>query len=238
MYVRVRSEIITLGRELSVPVEERAGVSLSPAQWKEMMESEDAVIVDGRNNYESDLGRFQGAICPPVESFREFPEWLEANRHLLVGKKVLTYCTGGIRCEKLTAWMLEAGFSDVYQLHGGIVAYGHDPSTSGEGFEGVNVVFDDRVTMPVGTKSQVITTCRECGQTTANYVNCDNVECNRRIILCPECEVSVGLSCSEECRSATRRRLKNKKLHESLGNPQRASGKPRRRGRSPQISVG
>lgn len=215
LHVRVRNEIIALGRPLQSRVEEKSGVPLEPKRWREMMDRNDVVLLDGRNAYESEVGRFRGALCPPVQNFRELPEWIEENRQLLIGKKVLTYCTGGIRCEKLTTWMIEAGFEDVYQLHGGIVQYGKDPATLGEGFEGVNVVFDERIAVSAGEKSQVVTHCRECGAMSANYVNCANVECNLRMIQCPACEAETKRCCSEPCRGARRRRIKGKKWHES-----------------------
>lgn len=217
LFVRVRPEIITLGLPLDRPVHEETGPRLTPAEWRAMMEREDVVIVDGRNDYESELGHFRGAICPPVESFRELPAWFLENRDKLAGKTMLTYCTGGIRCEKLTAWLRQEGFGDVYQLHGGIVMYGKDPETQGELFEGVNVVFDDRVVVSAGERSTLITHCRECGELSANYVNCANVLCNKRIILCPACEVHTERCCSDECRNSDTRREKGKKLYESKG---------------------
>lgn len=215
LHVRVRPEIITLGAPLKAKVHERSAPRLSAREWREHMKRDDVVLLDGRNAYESEVGHFEGAICPPIDNFRDLPTWIEDHRQELQDRTILTYCTGGIRCEKLTAWMLEAGFEDVYQLDGGIVKYGQDPQTQGEGFEGINVVFDDRVAVPVGTKSKVVTRCRECGVPTANYVNCSNVECNLRMIQCPECEAMTSSSCSDACRLAPRRRLKGKKWHES-----------------------
>ncbi len=214
LFVRVRDEIITLG----IPTGPRTGTHLSPSEWREMLDDPDVVLVDGRNAYESELGAFRGALRPPVQNFREFPDWIEAHRDQLADKKILTYCTGGIRCEKLSAWMLDAGFENVFQLHGGIVNYAHDPATQGEDFEGVNVVFDERVVASAGPRSTITTTCRECGVVSANYVNCANVECNLRMIQCPDCEKKLGRSCSPECRIAPRRRQKGKKWHESRAN--------------------
>ncbi|MBL8049042.1 MAG: rhodanese-related sulfurtransferase [Chthonomonas sp.] len=211
MHVRVRPEIITLGADASGPT----ALHLDAETWRDMMAREDAVILDGRNAYESELGHFANAICPPIQNFRELPEWLQAHRDEFAGKQILTYCTGGIRCEKLTAWMLANGFENVFQLDGGIVKYGQDPATAGEGFVGVNVVFDERVQVSAGERSQPLTACRQCGAASANYVNCANVECNLRMILCPECEESTGRCCSEACRAAPRQRLKGKKWHES-----------------------
>jgi UPF0176 protein len=215
LHVRRRNEVLALGRPLEQPIEARTGVHLSPREWQAMMDEDDVVILDGRNAYESEVGRFKGAICPPVQNFRELPAWIEKNSELFEGKKVLTYCTGGIRCEKLSAWMLDAGISSVFQLHGGIVEYGKHPDTQGEGFEGVNVVFDDRVAVPAGEKANVVTRCRECGALSANYVNCANVECNLRMIQCPQCEELTGRACSPECRTAPRQRLKGRKWHEN-----------------------
>lgn len=215
LFLRVRDEIITLGVPLSAPVHQHTAPHVSPAEWKRMMNEEDVVILDTRNVYESGLGHFKNAICPPLESFRDFPDWIRQHADLFRNKKILTYCTGGIRCEKFTAWMLDEGFEDVFQLHGGIVMYGKDPETQGEGFIGTNVVFDERVNVSAGPKSEPLTLCRECGSVTANYVNCANVVCNRRMILCETCEANTERCCSEECRRAPLRREKGKKLYES-----------------------
>lgn len=210
--VRVRAEIITLGVPLSGPVSELAGKHLTPAEWMNAMRREDVVVLDGRNRYESDLGHFENAICPPVENFREIPEWILKNREAFHNKTILTYCTGGIRCEKLSAWMRDAGFEHIYQLSGGICNYAKDEATQGEGFLGVNVVFDDRVVATAGAKSTPMTRCRECGELSTNYVNCANVDCNDRIVLCPTCEERTFRCCSEACRDANRHRKKNQKL--------------------------
>lgn len=212
MHVRVREEIITLGLPLQNRVEQQTGKHLSPSEWRQKMEEPDVVLLDGRNDYESNVGRFKGAICPPVENFRELPSWLQEHRKELEGKEILTYCTGGIRCEKLSSWMLENGFEKVYQLHGGIVSYAQHPETEGEGFEGVNVVFDDRVVSSAGAKAIPLTKCRECGELCSNYVNCANVLCNDRMIMCPQCEIKTERCCSNECRTSDSKREKGQKL--------------------------
>ncbi len=208
--VKVRDEIITMGVPLGTPVYQKTGRHLSPEEWREAIQQDDVVLLDGRNDYESELGHFEGALLPPLESFRDFPAWILAHREQLEGKRILTYCTGGIRCEKLSAWMLQEGFEEVYQLDGGIVRYGKE--TDGAGFVGMNVVFDDRVLVPPTPAHEPITHCRECGTKSANYVNCANVLCNRRMILCPVCEESTSRCCSDECRNAPSLREKNAKL--------------------------
>jgi UPF0176 protein len=100
------------------------------------MQQDDVIILDGRTDYEFDLGHFKNAIRPPVKSFREFPDWVEKDFKKYKDKKVLTYCTGGVRCEKLSGYLLQQGFKDVYQLNGGIVNYSHDPEVKGKLFEG------------------------------------------------------------------------------------------------------
>lgn len=208
LIVKARHEIISLG----VTPKSAPAPTLEPEAWRARLDDENVVLLDGRNNYESELGRFQNAVCPDVESFRDFPAWLEANEGLLRGKTILTYCTGGIRCEKLSAYLLDRGHKDVFHLRGGICTYAQDPVTQGEGFEGVNVVFDERVVVSAGDKAKPLTACRECGEQTTNYVNCANVICNRRLILCTSCEQATERCCSEPCRQAPNRREKGAKL--------------------------
>lgn len=210
LFVRERTEMIALGAPVEMAVR---GEYLEPEAWRTLLDDPDVVILDGRNDYESRLGRFRGAICPPLASFRDFPEWLRAHRALLEGKKILTYCTGGIRCEKLSAWMLAEGFENVYQLHGGITRYAQHPGVEGDGFEGVNVVFDERVAVSAGPRAvPIITQCEFCGTASSNYVNCAYVVCNKRIIMCPSCEETLERCCSDDCRSRPEKREKGMKF--------------------------
>lgn len=205
--VKVRSEIVTLGIE--VDSVRHTGQHLSPVEFRDRLSDPDALVLDIRNDYEYEMGRFKGAVQPPVESFREFPDWISANFANAKDKPILTYCTGGIRCEKLTAYLTEQGFCDVYQLHGGIVTYAKDPEVKGEGFEGDCFMFDDRLSVPVGAPVSV---CEGCGQGSSRYVNCSNVDCNRLFFLCAACERERGLACSETCGQAARVREHNARL--------------------------
>ncbi|MBA3726092.1 MAG: rhodanese-related sulfurtransferase, partial [Armatimonadetes bacterium] len=120
LFVRARSEIIGLG----IPVDmSRTGSSLTPKEFKEALSDPDAIILDGRNDYEHVLGRFRKALTSDVENFRDFPKWIEENLSVFKNRRIVTYCTGGIRCEKLNAYLLGRGFSNVSQLAGGIVSY-------------------------------------------------------------------------------------------------------------------
>lgn len=206
--VKVRPEIVTLGVSVDVSL---TGEHLSPKEFQEMLSQPDALVLDIRNDYEYQLGRFKGAVRPSVETFKEFPEWLQQFADAKQ-KPILTYCTGGIRCEKVTALLRQEGFEQVYQLHGGIVTYAKDPEVKGEGFEGDCFMFDDRLSVPVG---EPVSKCERCGRPCARYVNCANVECNRLYFLCSDCEEG-STACSSACQIAERQRAPNARLDPQL----------------------
>ena len=112
-----------------------------------MLNREDVIVLDARNDYEYDIGHFKGAIRPNVRTFRELPQWIRENLTQYKDKKVIMYCTGGFGCEKLSGFLLREGFQDVSQLHGGIIRYGQDPEVQGKGFEGKCYVFDERISV-------------------------------------------------------------------------------------------
>jgi UPF0176 protein len=172
-----------------------------------MMQRDDVLILDGRTDYEYDLGHFKNAIRPPVKSFRDFPFWIRENLSAYKDKTILTYCTGGIRCEKLTAFMLSEGFEHVAQLHGGIVTYGKDENIKGKLWEGLCYVFDQRVAVPINHTEEytVLTTCLHCGKPSDRYINCANIDCHNQHFQCEECEKKTFRSCSKECETAPRR---------------------------------
>jgi len=208
--VKARAEIVTLGHECEPW--EKTGRHLEPAEFKAMLETENPLILDIRNDYEFEVGRFKGAVRPDVKTFKEFPDWLRTVIEPGEERPILTYCTGGIRCEKLTAYLVDQGIENVYQLHGGIVTYGKDPETQGEHWEGVCYVFDDRVTVPIGPNVTPVTRCLHCGVEIARFINCASVDCNRQFTCCEACEEKFSRSCSEACIHAERRREENGKL--------------------------
>ena len=205
--VKVRTEIVSLhlGNEEDIDPSEITGEHLPPAEFLEAMRRGDAILLDGRNNYESELGRFKGAICPDLDNFRDFPQWIRENLSEHKDRQVLTYCTGGIRCEKLSGFLRREGFRSVAQLEGGIVSYGKDPATRGEDFEGQCYVFDERIGVTVNqVNPEVVARCRRCGEPNERYVNCRFPSCNRRIFLCENCENSSGRFCDETCKEKER----------------------------------
>jgi len=180
--VRPRKEIVTLGAGDDFDLEKETGEYLSPEEWKRTIEEEDVVLFDVRNDYESAVGRFKNAITPQIETFRELPEALKDYEHLK-DKKVLMYCTGGIRCEKASALFRREGFKEVYQLEGGIVTYGK--TLGPEHWEGECFVFDERMTVPVGGEEAPppIAVCAHTGKEGAELINCLDDDCHRLFLV-------------------------------------------------------
>jgi UPF0176 protein len=209
--VRVKREVVNLGT--AQPVDPNAGTApyIEPEQMRDLLRShpDDVVILDTRSRYEFEIGRFKNAITVEIDNFRQLPEHLQDLSHLK-NKKIITYCTGGIRCEKVTALMLQQGFENVYQLHGGIIRYAHE--MGGENFEGKCYVFDRRISVPVNNVNPtVIAHCHACGTATEQMVNCANVDCNKQVVLCAACADELEGCCSQACHQAPRRRVWNGK---------------------------
>lgn len=201
--IKVRDEVVTLalGEEDLHPADLTA-THLKPTEWREAMREDNVVILDARNDYEWEIGHFKGAILPEVPSFRDLPKWVRDHRAELEGKKILTYCTGGIRCEKFSGFLLQEGFEEVFQLDGGIVTYGKDKEVKGEGYEGECYVFDERLSVPVNRTAgaSVVSRCRYCGEASVRYRNCVWKSCNAQFLLCEECEQDLGCYCESRCR--------------------------------------
>lgn len=207
MHVRPRPELVNLSLEDDVNPHEITGEYLSPAQFLEQMQREDTVVLDVRNTYEYDVGHFRGAIRPEVDNFRDTPQWVRENRELFEGKRVLTYCTGGIRCEKFSGWLKREGFEDVGQLHGGIATYGKDPETKGQLWDGQMYVFDERLTVPINQVEHVVVGRDHFdGTPCERYINCANPECNKQILTSEENEAKHLGGCTIECTKHERNR--------------------------------
>ncbi|MEX0608072.1 MAG: rhodanese-related sulfurtransferase [Balneolaceae bacterium] len=196
---KVRDEIVALHVDDVNP--KNGGKHLAPNEWRKVMESnEDYVMIDVRNNYESKIGHFKGALTPDLENFYDFPQWLDA-AGIPKEKKVLMYCTGGIRCEKFSVIMKDKGWEDVNQLHGGILKYAKEED--GEHFEGKCFVFDDRLVVPVNPKDlEPIARCEITGKPADTYINCANMECNRLFVCSEEGAHIMNGCCSQECKES------------------------------------
>ncbi|MGB3101351.1 MAG: rhodanese-related sulfurtransferase [Psychrobacillus psychrotolerans] len=207
MHVRPKKEIVHLGLADDINPNEITGQYLSPKEFFEQMQAEDTVVIDARNDYEFDLGHFRGAIRPEIRNFRDLPDWMIENKEMFEGKKVLTYCTGGIRCEKFSGWLVREGFEGVGQLHGGIATYAKDPEVRGQLWDGQMYVFDERIAVPVNQVEHVVVGKDHfTGEPCERYVNCANPDCNDKILCSEENEHKYLRSCSDECREHPRNR--------------------------------
>jgi len=206
MHCRYKSEIVHSGlRDPGIiNPEKKTGIHLEPTDFVKMKDEQDVVIVDVRSNYEHSIGRFKNAVTFDIENFRDFPAMINELAQYK-NKKIVTYCTGGIKCEKASALLLHEGFENVYQLHGGIIKYGKE--AGGEDFEGKCYVFDNRVAVDVNTVNPVvISTCRNCGANTSKMINCANPECNEHFTQCDACGEKLDGACSALCQEHPRKR--------------------------------
>lgn len=200
MFVRARPELVSLKLEEDVDPKVITGAYLSPKEFKEAILDEDTVVIDARNDYEYDLGHFRGAVRPDIRSFRELPEWMQAHKEEFMEKRVVTYCTGGIRCEKFSGWLVREGFKNVGQLHGGIATYGKDPEVQGELWDGKMYVFDERIAVDINqVDKQIVGKDWFDGTPCERYINCGNPECNRQFLTSVENEEKHLGSCSVAC---------------------------------------
>ena len=205
LHVRVKPEIVHSSLRHINP-NERTGTYVEPEEFKEILKNqpEDTVILDVRSDYEHNVGKFKNAITLDIQNFRDFPEKVKELEGLK-DKKVVTYCTGGIKCEKASAYLLEQGFENVYQLHGGIIKYGLE--AGGEDFEGKCYVFDNRITAEVNkVNPTIVSKCHITGVPTDRMVNCANPECNAHIPMSEEAGWLMDGCCSVECRKHPEKR--------------------------------
>jgi UPF0176 protein len=201
--VKVRSEIVALGM-CDLDPNQVTGKRLAPDELHAWIHSDkEFYIVDMRNAYEHLLGYFKGSILPPLDNFRDLPKFLSSIRHLQ-NKTVVTVCTGGVRCEKASGYLVANGFSNVYQLDGGIVSYME--KYPNEDFVGKLYVFDSRIVMGFYTddpKHEVIGKCIVCSSPCERFTNCINDDCHRQVIACEQCQIDAGESfvCKQGCKS-------------------------------------
>ena len=179
------------------------GEHLKPEEVNEMVErfGDDVVFFDGRNANEASVGKFKNAIIPDTRTSRDFIRELESDKYeALKDKKIISYCTGGIRCEVISAMMKKRGFKEVYQIDGGIVKYGEKYGDDGL-WEGSLRVFDNRKTVNFSDHAKTIGTCTHCGGPTSNFENCANNACNAFVLVCKSCKKNPALLFHQEsCR--------------------------------------
>ena len=204
--IRVRDEIVTFGIPDEIKVDENGviggGVHLKPTEVNQLVaeRGDDVVFFDGRSAYEARIGRFKNAVIPDVETTPDFVAEIESGKYdHLKDKSVITYCTGGIRCEVLSVIMKNRGFKDVYQIDGGIVRYGEEFRDKGL-WEGSLYVFDRRLKIEFSDQAKVLGTCDLCSETTAQFHNCSNLACHKLTLVCSACEATSPTISCEDCR--------------------------------------
>ena len=200
--VRVKDELVAFCSPAEIEVDERGvingGKRLKPFEVDKLVaeRGEEVIFFDGRNSFEAKIGKFKNAIVPDTESSRDFISEIESGKYdHIKDKPIVTYCTGGIRCEILSAVMVKRGFKEVYQIDGGIVGYGNKFGDSSH-WEGSLFTFDARMAIDFSTKTKVIGECERCSAATKNFYNCATASCHELILLCGPCsELDSNLSC-------------------------------------------
>jgi UPF0176 protein len=200
--IKVRSKIVADGLDEKVFDTTNVGNHLSPLQFHDLSAREDVIVVDMRNNYESEVGHFENAILPEAETFREEVEMVVNQLADKKDQKILLYCTGGVRCEKASAWMRHHGFKDVNQLHGGVIAYVQEIRSLGlpSRFIGKNFVFDERLGERV--TPDIIAKCHTCGTPCDTHDNCSWDPCHKLFIQCADCKENLAGCCSSHCQES------------------------------------
>ncbi|MCB0514721.1 MAG: rhodanese-related sulfurtransferase [Chitinophagales bacterium] len=197
--ILVRSKIVADGLDDALFDASKPGRYLDAANFNEIIAQENTILVDMRNHYESEIGHFKGAITPDVDTFRDSLPIIEDMLKGNEDKNLVMYCTGGIRCEKASAWFKHKGFKNVFHLEGGIIKYAHDIEKNDleNKFIGKNFVFDERMGESVG--HEIIAHCHQCGNPFDTHTNCKNEACHILFIQCPACAEKYNGCCSEAC---------------------------------------
>ncbi len=198
--LKVRDKILADGLNDETFDVSNKGQHLTAQEWNDMMDKGDVILVDMRNHYESEVGHFEGAMTPDVDTFRGSLNVIDELLEEYKDKNIMMYCTGGIRCEKASAWYKHRGYQNVYQLDGGIIKYAHEVQDEDldAKYRGKNFVFDDRLGERIS--NEVIAHCHQCGSPCDEHTNCANDGCNLLFIQCPDCKKKMENSCSDECK--------------------------------------
>lgn len=199
--VRVRDELVSFGAPDELRVDETGvvggGARLTPEQLHELVAEKDVTFFDGRNAFEAQIGHFKDAVIPPVSNTREFVAELDSGRYdHLKDRPVVTYCTGGVRCEVLSSLMISRGFTEVYQLDGGIARYGEAYGDDGL-WEGALYVFDKRMSVEFSDHAAVVGTCVACGESSRHMQNCADPACRVQLVVCERCAAAAVIHCDD-----------------------------------------
>lgn len=200
LIIKVRHKIVADGLEDDSFDVTNVGKHLTAAEFNAALEDDNTIVVDMRNHYESEIGRFEKAICPDVDTFREEVEYVTRALEDKKDAKILLYCTGGVRCEKASAYLKHHGFNDVNQLFGGIIEYAHQVKAQKleSKFKGKNFVFDERLGERI--TDDILSQCHQCGAACDNHTNCANNDCHLLFIQCEKCAEKYAGCCCDDCK--------------------------------------
>jgi UPF0176 protein len=198
--ILVRNKIVADGLNDTTFDVTNSGQHLDAKSFNQLTDDPYTVIVDMRNHYESEVGHFREAICPDVDTFRDSLPVVEQLLEDKKEKNIVMYCTGGIRCEKASAWLKHKGFQNVFQLNGGIIEYARQVKSEGleNKFLGKNFVFDERLGERIS--NDIISVCHQCGTSCDNHTNCKNDGCHLLFIQCDQCATEMNGCCSAQCK--------------------------------------
>ena len=201
LIIKVRDKIVADGLNDGGFDVTDCGQHVSAEEFNALASQPDTVIVDMRNHYESEVGHFKGAVLPASETFRDEIKEVESLLEEKRDENIVLYCTGGIRCEKASAYLKHKGFSNVHQLEGGIIEYVRQVRTQGldNQFQGVNFVFDERMAERVS--DDVVAECHQCGTACDHMTNCANAACNVLMVQCPTCAEAMDSTCGSTCKA-------------------------------------
>ena len=199
LHVKVKKQIVTDGLSINDYTIENVGTHLTAFEFNTAMDDKNTIVVDMRNHYESEIGHFKGALIFKVDTFRQELPLVAKKLKKSKDKKIVLYCTGGIRCEKASAYLKHKGFKNVNQLHGGIIDYKHQIEAENleNKFLGSNYVFDERGKEHIG--KGIISQCHQCGNPCDKHINCQNLICNLLFIQCDNCAENMKKTCSKKC---------------------------------------
>ena len=201
LIVRLRNRILADGLDDDAYDVTNVGKHLSATEFHKLASDGNTLIIDMRNRYESEIGHFENAVCPEADTFRDEIQIVANEFKDQKDKKVLLYCTGGIRCEKASAYLKHVGFNDVNQLHGGVIEYAQQIKQLElkSRFKGSNFVFDNRMSEKID--NQIVSNCHQCESPADTHVNCANDPCHLLFIQCDECGTKYDNCCSDECKN-------------------------------------
>jgi UPF0176 protein len=199
--IKVRPELVGHKFPPHIDARKKAGKYVMPHEMKKWYESNtDFVVVDMRNDFETAVGKFKNSVDMGLKASRDLKETVDELKQVVpTNKKVVAVCTGGVKCEKMSAYLLDQGYTDVYQLHNGI--QGYMQKYPGEDFLGALYTYDGRVTIDFGGNREIIGTCEHCGKKAETFENCSNDECARHFIICDSCREAAGtVFCNDTCK--------------------------------------